>query len=174
MSKRESAKMSLAEDIEILKRQEDKLQFARMNEEDAWQLGNQMRRAALAKSYPFVIDIRMGIRPLFYTALPGSTPENPEWVRRKVNSVYRFEASSYRIGREYQFRGAAFDVSRGIDVMQFAPAGGGFPIRLSGSVVGAVTVSGIPQRDDHNFVAEHLAEFLGVAYNSIQLPPESD
>ncbi len=165
--------MSIADDIVILKRQEAELQFKRFNEEDAWVLGSQMRSAAMASAFPFVIDIRMGIRPLFYTALVGSTPENPDWVRRKANTVYRFEGSSYRIGREYELRGAAFDSSRGIDVMQYAAAGGGFPIRLAGSVVGVVTVSGIPQRDDHNFVAENLAQFLGVAYKPIQLPPES-
>jgi uncharacterized protein (UPF0303 family) len=169
-----SRDMSLANDIEILKQQEAALQFKRLNEDDAWTLGNQMRGAAIAKSLPFVIDIRIGIRPLFYTALIGSTPENPDWVRRKVNTVYRFESSSYRVGREYQLRGANFDASRGLDPLQYAPAGGGFPIRLAGSLVGVVTVSGIPQRDDHNFVAENLAEFLGVAYSSIQLPPESD
>lgn len=166
--------MSLENDIAILKRQEELLQFARMNEDDAWALGSQMRNAAVAAALPFVIDIRIGIRPLFYAALPGSTPENPDWVRRKVNTVYRFEASSYRIALEYKHRGAQFDASRGLDPLQYAPAGGGFPIRLGGSVVGAVTVSGVPQREDHNFVAENLAQFLGVAYKAIQLPPESD
>lgn len=165
--------MSLADDIAILKKQETTLQFTRMNEDDAWALGSQMRSAAVAANLPFVIDIRIGIRPLFYTALPGSTPENPDWVRRKVNTVYRFEASSYRIALEYQLRGANFDASRGLDPLQYAPAGGGFPIRLSGSVVGVVTVSGVPQRDDHNFVAENLAKFLDIAYKPIQLPPES-
>jgi uncharacterized protein (UPF0303 family) len=166
--------MSVADDIAILKLQENELQFKRFNEEDAWTLGSQMRAAAVAGALPFVIDIRMGIRPLFYAALHGSTPENPDWVRRKVNTVYRFEASSYRVGREYQSRGASFDASRGLDPLQYAAAGGGFPIRLAGSVVGVVTVSGVPQRDDHNFVAENLAAFLGVAYKPIQLPPESD
>lgn len=165
--------MGLAEDIAILKMQEAALQFTRMNEDDAWALGSQMRSAALAANLPFVIDIRIGIRPLFYTALPGSTPENPDWVRRKVNTVYRFEASSYRVGLEYKFKGTSFDASRGLDLFQYAPAGGGFPIRLGGSVVGVVTVSGVPQRDDHNFVVENLAKFLNVAYKPIQLPPES-
>ena len=165
--------MSLTDDIAILKMQEAALVFTRMNEDDAWKLGSQMRNAAIAANLPLVIEIRIGIRPLFYVALPGSTPENPDWVRRKVNTVYRFEASSYRIALEYQSRGASFDASRGLDPMQFAPAGGGFPIRLAGSVVGVVTVSGVPQRDDHNFVAENLAQYLGLAYKPIQLPPES-
>ncbi len=165
--------MALTDDIVILKRQEEMLQFKRFNEEDAWALGNQMQALALARKLPLVIDIRIGIRPLFYVAMPGTTPENPDWVRRKFNTVYRFEGSSYRIGLEYKARDAAFDQSRGLDPLQYAAAGGGFPIRLAGSVVGAVTVSGIPQREDHNFVAESLAAFLGVVYKDIRLSPES-
>ncbi len=165
--------MAIANDIAALKRQEEVLQFKRFDEDDAWALGGQMRARALERKLPLVMDIRIGIRPLFYVAMPCTTPENPDWVRRKINTVYRFEGSSYRIGLEYKAKGNAFDQTRGIDPLQYAPAGGGFPIRLAGTVVGAVTVSGIPQRDDHNFVAESLAAFLGVAYKDIQLPPES-
>ncbi len=166
--------MSVTDDIAALKRQEEVLQFKRFNEEDAWALGSQMRERAAERKLPLVIDIRIGIRPMFYVAMPGTTPENPDWVRRKVNTVYRFAACSYRTGLEYNAKGNPFDQSRGIDPMQYAPAGGGFPIRLAGSLVGAVTVSGIPQRDDHNFVAESLAALLGVVYKDIQLPPESN
>jgi uncharacterized protein (UPF0303 family) len=165
--------MSIESDIARLKLQEARLHFSTFDEADAWTLGSQMRARALDRKLPLVMEIRIGIRPLFYTALPGTTPENPDWVRRKVNTVYRFEACSYRVGLEYKLSGKAFDVTRGIDPMNYAPAGGGFPIRLSGAVVGAVTVSGVPQRDDHNFVAESLAAFLNVPYGEIQLPPES-
>jgi uncharacterized protein (UPF0303 family) len=165
--------MSLAEDIAILKQQENVLQFKRMSEDDAWALGSQMRQAAITASLPFVIDIRVGIRPLFYCALPGSTPENPDWVRRKINTVYRFEASSYRTALEYQARGANFDVSRGLDPLQFAAAGGGFPIRIAGMVAGVVTVSGVPQREDHAFVTEQIARHLEMDFAPLKLPPES-
>jgi uncharacterized protein (UPF0303 family) len=165
--------MSIADDVGALKRQEEILQFKRFNEDDAWALGGLMRALAAERKLPLVMDVRIGIRPLFYVAMPGTTPENPDWVRRKVNTVYRFEACSYRIGLEYKAKGNPFDQSRGIDPMQYAPAGGGFPIRLGGTLVGAVTVSGIPQREDHNFVAESLATFLGVAYKDVALPPES-
>jgi uncharacterized protein (UPF0303 family) len=58
--------------------------------------------------------------------------------------------------------------------MQYAPAGGGFPIRIIGTgVVGAVTVSGVPQREDHNFVAECIAQHLGVNYADTALGPEA-
>ena len=166
--------MSLADDIACLKRQEERLQFRAFDEATAWQLGSRMRDQAAAQKLPFVIDIRIGIRPLFYTALPGSTPENPDWVRRKINTVYRFEASSYRTTLEYKHNGKSFDVSRGLEPLQYAPAGGGFPIRIIGTgVVGAVTVSGVPQRDDHNFVAENIAHYLGLPYDEIALGPET-
>jgi uncharacterized protein (UPF0303 family) len=165
--------MSIVDDIARIKLQEDRLQFKYLSEDDAWQLGSLMRARAAAKNLPLVLDIRIGIRPLFYFAMPGTTPENPDWVRRKVNTVYRFEAASYRVNLEYENRGAAFDMSRGIDLATYAAAGGGFPIRLAGNVVGAVTVSGIPQREDHNFVVECLAEFLKVPYVDVQLSPDT-
>ena len=94
--------MSIEQDIATITRQEQELRFQAFSEADAWALGSLMRATAEERALPFVIDIRIGTRPLFYTALPGTTPENPDWVRRKVNTVYRFQKSSYRVGREYK------------------------------------------------------------------------
>ena len=167
--------MSIEQDIAQIARQEEELRFRHFGEEDAWALGSLMRQVAVERKLPFVIDIRVANRPLFYTALPGTSPENPDWVRRKVNTVYRFHKSSYRVGREYQLQKKPFDASRGIDPMDHAPAGGGFPIHLIGTgVVGAVTVSGVPQREDHGFVVEMLCRFLGVEHAMLALGPEAD
>ncbi len=165
--------MSVQDDIARITLQEQRLRFASFDEAAAWKLGSAMRDTALARNLPFVIDIRTGIRPLFYAALPGSTAENADWVRRKVNTVYRFEAASYRISREYAQSGKAFDQSRGMNPLDFALAGGGFPIRIGSVVAGVVTVSGVPQRDDHNFVVECLCDYLRMPHAEIQLPPES-
>jgi len=167
--------MSLETDIAQIARQEEELRFAGFSEEDAWTLGGLMRQVAAERKLPLVIDIRTGSRPLFYSALPGTTPENVDWVRRKVNTVYRFHKSSYRVGREYQLQGKSFDASRGIDPMDLAAAGGGFPIHLKGAgVIGAVTVSGVPQREDHGFVVEMLCRFLRIEPGLLALGPERD
>ncbi|WP_421694769.1 heme-degrading domain-containing protein [Aestuariivirga sp.] len=164
--------MSIENDIAQITRQEEALRFEAFSEADAWALGSLMREEAVAKGLPLVIDIRIGIRPLFYTALPGTTPENPDWVRRKVNTVYRFQKSSYRVGREYALKGNSFDASRGLDLKDFAPQGGGFPIHiLRTGVVGAVTVSGIPQREDHGFVVRMLSRYLEIDPAQLALPP---
>jgi uncharacterized protein (UPF0303 family) len=167
--------LSLDSDIAQIARQEDELRLASFGEDDAWTLGSLMRKAAVERNLPLVIDVRIGSRPLFYTALPGSTPENPDWVRRKVNTVYRFYKSSYRVGREHQLQKKPFDATRGMDPMDYAPAGGSFPIHLKGTgVVGAVTVSGVPQRQDHEFVVEMMCRFLNVDYAMLALGPENN
>jgi uncharacterized protein (UPF0303 family) len=166
--------VSLESDIERLKLQEQKLRFEKLDEADAWKLGSLMRDAALARKLPLVIDIRVAGRPLFYAALPGTTPDNPEWVRRKINVVMRLHKCSYRVSREIALSGQALDELRGVNPIDVAPHGGCFPIHIVGTgIVGTVTVSGIPQREDHNFVAESLSQFLGVDYAAIALQAET-
>ena len=165
--------MSLETDIAAIKKQEDTLKFKSFNEADAWKLGNQMHKAASDAGHPFLIEIRLGDRQLFVSALEGTSPDNCEWVRRKFNTVMRFQKSSYRMGREADLRGAKVDSSRGLDAMDYAKEGGGFPIHVAGTgIVGAVIVSGIPQREDHGFVVEQLAIFLGLDSQSLKLPAE--
>ena len=106
--------MTIAEDIETLKRQEEALRFDHMSDEDAWALGSLMRSRAAEKGLPLVIDIRVAGRPLFYAALPGTTPDNPEWVRRKINVVMRYHKCSYRAGREIAAGSMPLDESRGV------------------------------------------------------------
>lgn len=58
----------------------------------------------------------------------------------------------------------------GLPLRDFAVAGGGFPILVEGvGCVGAVIVSGLPQRDDHALVVEILAEMCGVPLRDIVL-----
>ena len=171
---RENAALSLESDIAQIARQETQLRFRQFDEAGAWALGCRMRDEAEARKQPFVIDIRIGNRPLFYVALAGSTAENPDWIRRKVNTVMRFHKSSYRVGREYELQGKTFDAARGLEPIDFASAGGGFPIHILGTgVVGTVTVSGVPQREDHGFVVEMICAHLGQDYAPLALGPET-
>ncbi len=166
--------MSLTTDIAQIEHQENQLRFTKFDESDAWALGNIMREIAVRRNLALVLDIRIGIRPMFYFAMPGTTPENPDWVRRKFNTVMRFHKSSYRVGRELEAKGNKLDSTRGVDPLEYAAAGGGFPIHVIGTgVVGAVTVSGIPQREDHNFVTEAIATFLNLNFAEVVLGPET-
>lgn len=165
------ASMTFESDIAKLKQQEGELQFQTFTEADAWNLGQMMRSLAEDRKLPLVIDIRLAGRQLFFTALAGTSPDNAEWVRRKINVVMRYHRSSYLVGRELALKGETLSEAKGTLPIDHAPHGGCFPIRIRGSgVVGTITVSGIPQRQDHAFVVECLCHYLDVPYKTLALP----
>jgi uncharacterized protein (UPF0303 family) len=166
--------LALKDDIARLILQEEVLRFSRFDEDDAWALGLLMQKRAAERKLPLVIDIRHKGRPLFYAALAGTSPDNPEWVRRKCNVVFRYHRSSYRMGRELALKGKELGAGDGVDPAEYATHGGSFPIHVKGvGIAGAVTVSGIPQRDDHNFTVEMISEFLKIPHDEVKLGPET-
>jgi len=163
--------VGIPEDLAKIAAQEQELQFQRFDEHAAWKLGVRIRDLAIAKSFGVVIDVRRFGQSLFYCALPGTTPDNPEWVRRKSNVVARFHRSSYAIGLELQQSGGTLMEKQGLPAADYAVHGGSFPIRVAGAgVIGAVTVSGVPQRSDHELVIEGLCVELNRDYSSLKLP----
>ena len=147
--------------ISSLEAQESSLVFTRFDNADAWRLGRMMVESATERELPVTIDIRRHGQQLFHAALPGTTAENDSWIERKVNVVNRFAAASYLVGRRLAARGTVLDEALGVDPRLFAAHGGAFPIRIKEvGVVGTVTVSGLPQADDHAFVTEMIGAFL--------------
>lgn len=141
---------------------EHELQFGAFDREDAWRLGTALRSAALEQGLPLVIGITLGAQRVFHTALPGATPDNDAWLERKAAVVTHFERSSMGVGEQFRALGRTFEEDSRLPTHRYAANGGVFPIKLreSGTVIGTVGVSGLPQRDDHAFLAEQLRAFL--------------
>ena len=153
--------MSHSADIAKIKSQEETLVFSSFSEEDALAIGLDIHERVKRMGAFALIDIRLWDRQLFAFSMAGATADNAEWVRRKVNVVRRFHVSSYRKGLELKEAGRQLDAAIGTDPADYAAAGGCFPIRLKGGpVVGCVTVSGLPQRDDHIIVVAAIAAHL--------------
>ena len=149
--------------IASLEEQERRLVFTRFDNADAWRLGSAMVQAAIERALPVTVDIRRHGQQLFHVALPGTTADNDSWIERKVNVVNRFHAASYLVGRRLAARGTVLDEALGVEPRSYAAHGGSFPVRVKDvGVVGTVTVSGLPQADDHAFVTEMIGAFLGV------------
>jgi uncharacterized protein (UPF0303 family) len=165
--------MGLQEDLERIALQERELVLPRLDAEAAWQLGMRLRTMAVERSLAVVIDVRRFGQPLFYTALDGATPDNVEWVRRKSNVVARFLRSSYAIGLKDKLKNESIYESQGLPLSDYATHGGSFPLTVAGAgVVGSATVSGLPQRRDHELVVEALCAMLGKDYATLRLNPE--
>ena len=166
--------MGLNEDLDRIALQERELHLSRLDARVAWELGSRLKSMADERGLSIVIDVRRFGQPLFYAALEGTTPDNPEWVRRKTNVVARYHCSSYGMGLHLKLKGQTME-ERGHSIADFAAHGGSFPLHVEGAgIVGCVTVSGLAQRDDHELVVEALCAMLGRDYASLRLKPESD
>ena len=166
--------MGLNEDLEQVALQERELRLPRFDAQTAWDLGSRLRAMALERRLMLVIDVRRFGQQLFYSALDGTTPDNGEWVRRKTNVVARFHHSTYWVGLTQKSKGTNLDDRYGLPVADYAADGGCFPLAVEGAgIVGCVTVSGLPQRDDHNLVVEALCAMLGRDFSALGLGPET-
>jgi uncharacterized protein (UPF0303 family) len=162
--------MDLSRDLERIEHQERELTFPKFDLDVAWRLGQRLRDLAADRRLPVAIDVRYFGQPLFYSALPGSVPDNAEWVRRKSNTVARFHRSSYPVGLMLKQAQTTLLERYALPVTDFAAHGGSFPIHVKGiAVIGSVTVSGLPQRADHELVVEALCLELGQDYGSLAL-----
>ncbi|MFJ4788916.1 heme-degrading domain-containing protein [Streptomyces sp. NPDC088794] len=147
--------------LEELEAQERHLVFSRFTFEDAWALGSLLVDLARERQAPVAIDIHRAGQQLFHAALPGSTPDNDAWIARKRRVVERYGSASYLVGARFRAKGTTFEDSSRLDPDEYAAHGGSFPITVDGvGVVGSVTVSGLPQLEDHRMVVEALEEFL--------------
>ncbi|PKW08050.1 Uncharacterized protein, UPF0303 family [Streptomyces sp. 1222.5] len=147
--------------VEELQEQERRLVFRRFTHDDAWALGSLLVELARERRAPVAVDIHRAGQQLFHAALPGSTPDNDAWIARKRRVVERYGAASYLVGARFRAKGTTFEDSSRLDPDTYAAHGGSFPVHVENvGVVGAVTVSGLPQLEDHRLVVEALERFL--------------
>ncbi|NEE08380.1 heme-degrading domain-containing protein, partial [Streptomyces sp. SID7499] len=89
-----------------------------------------------------------------------SSADNDAWIDRKRKVVERYGESSYLVGSRFRAKGTTFEESSRLDPDTYAAHGGSFPIAVeSAGVIGTVTVSGLPQAEDHAMVVEALEQF---------------
>lgn len=147
--------------LKNLLQEEQELQFTHFNESTAWQLGCQMVERAMRENLPITINITRGEQQLFHYSMPGTSADNDEWVKRKVRLVNRFGHSSFYMGQALKHKGKTIEQSYLIPESEFAAHGGCFPILIKGTgMVGTITVSGLPQEEDHKLVVESIREFI--------------
>ncbi len=147
--------------LQSLLDEEAEIQFTAFTNDTAWQIGSRFVEVARQESLGVTIDIRRHGHQLFHAVLPGTSPDNDAWVKRKNRVVNRFGHSSFYMGNLYKSQGATIEQKSLLDTTRYAPHGGAFPIIIKGvGVVGTITVSGLPQAEDHKLVVRVLREFV--------------
>ena len=147
--------LSLAE----LEREELELQLDRFTNEDALALGLRLVEVARAEHLAITVNVCRGEQRLFHHALEGTSADNDVWIERKNRVVRRFGHSSLLMGQRAAQSGRSFAGQALVDETEFAAHGGAFPLNVRGvGLVGTVTVSGLPQLEDHRLVVRVLRE----------------
>ena len=163
--------MSIKKDLAKIAIQEERLQFQNFDADTAWKLGNRLKANAETRGVAVTIEIRVGKETIFFFAMQGAKPENADWARRKRNVVDLLWRSSYAVGLSLQEEETSLEAKLGLPLRDYTAHGGSFPIRVVGvGAIGTVTVSGLPQRDDHAMLVEELAGMLGVPLSEVALP----
>ncbi len=151
----------LAALIEELEDQERRLRLPGFDNDDAWQIGIILVELAASRRAPVTVDLRRNGQQLFHYALPGTSADNDAWILRKSAVVDRFGASSLLVGRQAAAAGVTFEERFRLDPSVYAAHGGSFPVHVHGvGVVGTVTVSGLPEVEDHMMVVAGLEQYL--------------
>ncbi len=147
--------------LQELLQQEEEIQFESFDNNMAFVAGLALLEAARSKSKGVTIDIARNGQQLFHFAMPGTARDNDVWVQRKNNVVNRFGHSSYYMGIALKSKGQTIEEKYLISSSEFAAHGGAFPLIIRGvGVVGTITVSGLPQEEDHELVVTTLKTLL--------------
>ncbi len=152
---------SLEQELKRVEAEERELVLDGFDHEDALELGLALVEKARARKLPIAIDIERGGQRLFHAAMPGSTPDNAHWIERKKRLVSRTFRSSYLTGLRLRAEQKSLAEKMLLEEKDYAAHGGCVPLVVSRvGFVGTVTVSGLPQREDHELVVEALREHL--------------
>jgi uncharacterized protein (UPF0303 family) len=153
--------ISVDEQLAELEREEAELQFESFTNETALELGMLILETAQREQKRVTIDIERHGQLLFHYAMEGTTPDNDQWIIRKKNVVKRFNKSSFHVGLLLLKAGKSIAERYFVDPFEYSAHGGSFPLIIKGvGVVGTITVSGLPQEEDHRLVVSVIRRFL--------------
>ncbi|PPF42094.1 heme-degrading domain-containing protein [Pseudoclavibacter sp. AY1F1] len=142
--------------LQVLRAEEQELDFPSFTLEDAWQVGTWLRHESIVRGHSVAVSVVLGGQRAFHAATPGSSARNDAWLARKFRVVEHFGHSTLAVRYTYEANGENFATDSLLDPREYAAAGGGFPIRVGGTLVGAVGVSGLEMHDDHALIVEAL------------------
>ncbi|MFZ4616903.1 MAG: heme-degrading domain-containing protein [Rectinemataceae bacterium] len=149
------------ETIRGLKAEHEELQFLRFGFDEAWEIGQDLVAQGRRDKLPIAIDVSLNGQTIFHVGLPGSSPDNDQWLLRKSRIVQRFHQSSLLFATQLRMKGRTLPGDHGLSLAEYAPSGGAVPLRIRNvGVVGSISVSGLKDSEDHRLVVEAIRRHL--------------
>lgn len=98
---------------------------------------------------------------LFEFSSDECTPDNSQWLDRKINTVLHFHVSTQTLGVKLNQEATLLSEKYGLDESKFTLVSGGVPIKLKGQgVIGALAISGQAPLEDHHLAVMALNQLI--------------
>ncbi len=153
--------MIMSSVLKIRENEHAELQFNSFSNAKAYEIGLRLVEVAGLNGYQVTIDICKHGQQIFHYACEGTSRDNDQWIIRKNKVVDYFGKSSIYIKEMVKESGVTLEELFFIDGMKFSAFGGAFPIIIRDTgAIGTVTVSGLPDEQDHELVVSVLREFV--------------
>ena len=148
--------------LNAVNEQEEKLRFEHFTNEDAWELGQHLAKKVKDDGIQMAVAIRkLNGNTIFAYFSEGTNLMNENWMNRKFKTVVMNESSSFKQWALNMVNNYSVE-SMGMDQKDYVLCGGGFPIKLkNGEMVAVVLASNLPHQQDHMFLVNGIASFLG-------------
>ena len=144
-----------------LKFEAQTLALPSLSQSEAIEIGDIAHQLGRDRALAITVEVQLGKWPVFHVALPGTKPENDNWIARKARVVHATGNSTMheRVFAEEN----SFDwyLKNNLSEESHAIHGGGLPLNVNGiGLAGVLLISGLPQVEDHLLGVEVIAEFL--------------
>jgi uncharacterized protein (UPF0303 family) len=143
--------------VDELVAQDRSVDFDRFGHLDAWRVGQRIVELAQLRGLAITTAIWLGEQRVCQLAMPGTSADNDHWMERKAALVRRYDASSWLTTQRWASYGLEQPTPLiGLDPATYTFGGGGVPIRVHGTSVGVVAVSGADNQTDHDLALAAL------------------
>ncbi|MBW4043330.1 MAG: hypothetical protein HIU86_14635 [Acidobacteria bacterium] len=127
---------------------DEEAELEHFGHDEAWQLGLWLRDRLVADGVVGAVAVYVGEQRAFVGSVAESSADLDGWLDRKARTVRIWGHSSFWV--KHRFAPGPEDFQRFLsDPRGIAAAGGGFPIRVRGSIVGVVACSGWTEEGEH-------------------------
>ncbi|EAR24078.1 hypothetical protein A20C1_02399 [marine actinobacterium PHSC20C1] len=135
------------------------LQFTHFTNDDAVALGLQAVEVIREWKLNLAVDIVLGDDLVFRAKLGSSGPDNNPWLAGKAAAARHFGEPSLLVRLRHVEAGTEF-IDLDLDHDRMKGHGGSIPLRVDGTIVGTITMSGEPDTIDHQTAAEAITRYL--------------
>ena len=134
-----------------------KIELAVFSNSIALEMGLKIIDLAKSRNQRIAIEICRLNHSVFLYVDDALTADKLNWLRRKANLVKQFEESSLGVKKDFADKNLTLEKPFGLNEKDFIVRGGSIPIFVKNAgMVATITVSGLPDIEDHNIIIEAL------------------